>query len=83
MLYPSIQANYENTKGLSIKNVLQKNTNVNSLLLGPGLDIYYKAFSINLAWQFTAYEQVNEGILKSTGRLSFGLNYSFNKKEKN
>ena len=83
LFYPSIQANYENTKGLYIKNEFQKNTEVNSLLLGPGLDIYYKSFSVNLAWQFTCYEQVNTGSLKSAGRLSFGLNYSFGKRDKN
>lgn len=82
ILYPSIQANYENTKGLKIKNELQKNTDVNSILIGPGLDLYYKSFSINLAWQFTAYEEVKEGNLKSAGRLSFGVNYSFGKREK-
>jgi len=82
ILYPSIQANYENTKGLSIKNELQKNTDMNSLLLGPGLDMYYKSFSINLAWQFTAYEEVKNGNLKSAGRLSCALNYNFGKREK-
>jgi hypothetical protein len=80
--YPSVQANYEQTKGLYIKDVLQKDTEVNSLLLGPGLDIYYKAFSLNLAWQFTAAEKVRDGNLKSAGRISVGLNYSFSKKEK-
>ncbi|HRG00368.1 MAG TPA: transporter [Bacteroidia bacterium] len=82
ILYPSVQANYEYTDGLKVKDELQKNTDVNSLLLGPGLDIYYKSFSVNLAWQFTTYENVNEGSLKSAGRLSFGLNYSFGKKDK-
>ncbi len=82
ILYPSIQANYEYTDGLKIKNELQNNTDVNSLLLGPGIDIYYRSISINLAWQFTAFEEVKNGSLKSAGRLSFGLNYSFGKKEK-
>ena len=82
ILYPSVQANYEYTNGLKVKSELQKNTDVNSLLLGPGLDIYYKSFSINLAWQFTTYEQVKDGGLKSAGRLSFGLNYSFGKRDK-
>ena len=82
IFYPSIQANYEYTDGLKVKNELQKNTDVNSLLLGPGLDIYYKSFSVNLAWQFTTYENVNESSLKSAGRLSFGLNYSFGNKDK-
>lgn len=82
IFYPSVQANYEYTDGLKVKSELQKNTDVNSLLLGPGLDVYYKSFSINLAWQFTAYEETKEGSLKSAGRLSFGLNYSFGKKDK-
>ena len=81
ILYPSIQANYEYTDGLKIKNELQNNTDVNSLLLGPGIDIYYRSISINLAWQFTAFEEVKNGSLKSAGRLSFGLNYSFGKKD--
>lgn len=80
--YPSVQANYEQTNGLYIKKVLQKDTEVNSLLLGPGLDVYYKAFSLNLAWQFTVAEKVRDGNLKSAGRISLGLNYSFAKKEK-
>ncbi len=80
--YPSVQANYEFTEGLKIKNVLQQNTQVNSLLLGPGLDVYYKSFSINTSWQFTALEEVRDGNLKSAGRISLGLNYSFAKKEK-
>ena len=81
--YPSLQANYENTKGLYVKNELQNHTDVNALLLGPGLDVFYKSFSINLAWQFTAFEKIETGQLKSAGRLSFGLNYSFGKKDKN
>ena len=79
--YPSVQANYEFTEGLKIKNVLQQNTQMNSLLLGPGLDIYYKSFSINTSWQFATFEDVRDGNLKSAGRISLGLNYSFSKKE--
>lgn len=81
-LYPSIQANYEFTEGLKIKNILQKNTEVNSLLLGPGFDIYYKSFSLNTSWQFTVAEKVRDGNLKSAGRINVGINYSFSKKEK-
>lgn len=82
LFYPSVQANYEFTDGLKIKNKLLKNSQVNAWLLGPGLDVYYKSFSVNLAWQFTAYEEVKNGNLKSAGRLSLGLNYNFGKKEK-
>lgn len=79
-LYPSVIANYEFSKGLYIKKELQKNTQVNSLLIGPGLDIYYKSFSLNTSWQFTAYENITSGNLKSAGRLIIGVNYSFSKK---
>ena len=82
MFYPSVQANYEFTRGLTIKNELQQNTQVNSLLLGPGLDIYYKSFSLNTSWQFTTIEKINDGNLKSVGRISVGLNYSFSKRGK-
>lgn len=79
MFFPSVQCNYEYTKGLYIKNQLQNNTNVNALMLGPGLDLYYKSFSVNLSWQFTAFEETGKGELKSAGRLSAGINYNFGK----
>ncbi len=77
VLYPSVQLNYEFSKGLFVANELEKGTGVNSFLLGPGIDFYYKNFSINMAWQFTTYENILSNELKSAGRLSFGLNYSF------
>jgi len=82
LFYPSVQANYEFTKGLNVKKVIKKNTDVNSLLLGPGIDFYYKSFSINASWQFTVAEKAHEGNLKSVGRISVGINYSFGKREK-
>lgn len=81
-LYPSLQANYEYTKGVHVKGIVQPSTAMNVLMLGPGLDIYYKSFSLNAAWQFTAREQVASGDLKSAGRLSLGLNYNFGGKER-
>jgi hypothetical protein len=83
LFYPSVQANYEYTEGLKIKDLLIDNSQVNSLLVGPGLDIYYKSFSVNTSWQFTVMEDVRDGNLKSAGRISLGLNYSFGKKDKN
>jgi hypothetical protein len=78
-IYPSVQANYEYTKGISTKNVLDKSTEVNCLMVGPGLDFYYKAFSLNASWQFTALEKNYPNQLESAGRISVGLNYSFGK----
>lgn len=82
IFYPSIQANYEYTKGIYVTHHLQKNTGINSLLLGPGLDLYYQSFSINMGWQFTVMEEVRDGMLKSAGRINIGINYSFSRKEK-
>ncbi len=77
VLYPSIQFNGEYTKGLSVKKTMQQNTGVNSLLIGPGLDVYYKKIAINTCWQFTAAEKIKDGALKSVGRISVGLSYLF------
>ena len=82
VLYPSVQLNYEYSKGLFIANKIEKGTGVNSFLLGPGLDLYYQNFSINMAWQFTTYEDKMSNELKSAGRLSFGLSYSFDNYKK-
>ncbi len=81
VFYPSAQFYYEYTKGLEIKNKLQPGMAVNALMAGPGLDIYYKAFSLNTSWQFTVAEKVLPGELKSAGRLSIRLNYSFSSKK--
>jgi len=81
-IYPSVLTSYEYTKGIVTNNRLDKATELNCLMIGPGLDIYYKSFSINTAWQFTTAEKVNDGTLKSVGRISVGINYSFNKIEK-
>lgn len=75
--YPSIQSNYEYTRGLFINHQLQTNTGMNVWMIGPGLDTYYKNFSLNMGWHFTASEHVASGELYSAGRLSLGLNYSF------
>lgn len=81
-LYPSVQANYEYTKGIYVKKVVQPSTMMNVLMIGPGLDVYYRSFSLNAAWQFTIYEKVLSGDLQSAGRLSLGLNYNFGGKGK-
>jgi len=82
MFYPSAQFYYEFTKGLQVKHVLQPAMAVNALMIGPGLDVYYKAFSLNTSWQFTVAEQILPGELKNAGRLSVGLNYNFGGKKK-
>ncbi len=80
-IYPSLQANYEYTKGLKNNGVLEKGSGVDCLLLGPGLDFYFKSFSLTTGWQFTATEKIETNELRSAGRINVGLSYNFGGKE--
>lgn len=77
-IIPSIQTYYEYTNGLLIKNILQKNTKMNALMLGPGLDLVYKNIGLNMNYQFCAYEEIQGDNLRNAGRVMLGLNYNFN-----
>ena len=81
-LYPTVLCNYEFTKGLYTKNTLDKATAVNSLLIGPGVEVYYKNAAMNASCQFTLYENQQNNQLKNVGRLTVGINYSFENKKK-
>ena len=48
-----------------------------ALLICLGLNVYYKAFSINISFQLNVYEQLSAGYLKNAGSAILGLNYSF------
>jgi len=76
-LIPSVQGYYEYTKGLYEKGKLQEGTEMNALLIGPGLDIFYKNFSLNLGLQFNAWEHTSPDNLKNAGRMVIGLCYNF------
>lgn len=78
VLIPSAQIYYEYTKGLYVHSKLRKGTEMNVLLIGPGIDLYYKNIGLNFAVQFRGYEKAIEGNLKSAGRLVVGLSYNFN-----
>lgn len=78
-LFPSLQTNYEFTRGLYYKEKLNQNRKMNSLLLGPGIDIFYKKISINLTFQKTVFEELKTGYLKNAGRFNIGINYLFGK----
>ncbi len=75
---PSIQSYYEYTEGLIVKTILQPNTKMNALMLGPGLDVVYKNIGLNLAYQFCAYEEEQGDNLQNAGRVMVGLSYNFN-----
>lgn len=82
-LYPAVNFNYEYAKGLYTHKVLDKVTGINSLLIGPGFEMYYKQVSFNASCQLTVRENRFENQLKNTGRLTFGVNYNFESKRTN
>lgn len=81
VLIPSVNSYYEFTKGLYVNNQLTKATSMNELMLGIGTDCFYKNIGLNLAFQRTIYQQVQQGNLKSAGRLVIGLTYNFNQRK--
>ncbi len=81
IIIPSVQSYYEYTKGHFINKDLQKGTSMNCLLTGPGLDLYYKTFSLSTTFQFKAYEKIEGNNLNSKGRFVVGLTYNFNQKK--
>jgi hypothetical protein len=80
-IIPSVQAYYENTKGLYINSVFQEGTSMNMLLSGVGLDIFYKNIGFNLAYQQRVWEKQEENKLKAVGRLVVGITINFNQQK--
>ncbi|MBL7895204.1 MAG: hypothetical protein JNK50_07940 [Bacteroidia bacterium] len=77
---PAINTYYEYCEGLLINNILQSGTSMNCLLAGPGMDVYYKNFSLTCSYQFNMFEKTEMGNLKNAGRLIAGLSYNFNQR---
>lgn len=75
---PSLQNNYEYTKGLYLNNELEPNTNMSNVMSGLGLDVYYKNLGINASYQLCVLDQTAETNLHSAGRMVLGLTYNFN-----
>lgn len=82
VIYPALQANYEYTKGIMFSKTLDDASGVSCLLGGPGLDLYYRSFSFSASWHFTLAEKIAKEELRSTGRITVGLNYMFGGKNK-
>lgn len=78
LLIPAIQTYYEYTEGLRVNGELQNNTTMNCMLVGPGIDLNYKNFGINLSYQLKALEKTSENNLQNAGRILAGVNYGFN-----
>lgn len=75
---PSAQSYFESSSGLFIDGIYQSSTSVKQLMLGPGLDIYYKNWGLNTNFQFTLFEDYHDGNLRSGCKLLIGLTYNFN-----
>lgn len=75
-LYPSAQFFYEKTKGELFEGQLTGEHAMNNALLGPGLDIYYKNFSLNTSVQLPVYTAATDHPA-SAGRMVLALGYSF------
>lgn len=75
--FPSVLLSYEYSKGVYYNGNLDPDTRMNLLLLGPSLDLSYKQWALNLAWQFNAYERASSQSLSASGRLIVGLTFNF------
>ncbi len=79
-LFTSVLANYEYTQGVYVNKKLIVGTNMNTLLLGPSIDIVYKNFVFNSSFQFRAHERISSQNLSTAGRFILALTFNFSKK---
>jgi len=75
-VYPSAQFYYERTKGEMLEGQLTHEHEMNDALLGPGLDVYYKNFSLNTSVQLPVYTATTDHPA-SAGRIVLAVGYSF------
>lgn len=75
-VYPSAQFFYEKTKGEMLEGMLTGEHAMNNALLGPGLDVYYKNFSLNTSFQLPVYTEATDHPA-SAGRVVLAVGYSF------
>ena len=74
-VYPSAQFFYEKTKGEMLEGQLTGEHEMNNALLGPGLDVYYKNFSVNASVQLPVYTMATDHPA-SAGRMVLAVGYS-------
>ncbi|MBC7916051.1 MAG: hypothetical protein H7Y07_18245 [Pyrinomonadaceae bacterium] len=74
---PSVQTFYEYTKGQKVNSVLTGEHEMNTLMTGLGLDLFYKNLALNTGLQLGAYNADTEH-LRTAGRVHLGLTYNFN-----
>jgi hypothetical protein len=75
-LYPSAQLFYEKTRGETFEGKLTGEHAMHNALLGPGLDVYYRNFSLNTSLQLPVYTAPTDHPA-SAGRWVLALGYSF------
>jgi hypothetical protein len=78
---PSINSNYEHTNGLYVKEKLMDGTKMNELMLGLGLDVFYKNVGLNCGVQKTVKQHYHTNSLSSVGRLFVSLTYNFDQRK--
>jgi hypothetical protein len=76
-IIPSAQFFYEYTKGETYSGEILGEHQMNNALLGPGLDVFYKNVSLNLAYQLPVYNAPTEHPY-SAGRMVIALSYNLN-----
>lgn len=80
LLIPSLQGFYEFTKGETYQNELTGEHRMDNALLGPGLDVFYKNVSVNLAFQLPVYQARTDHPV-SAGRTVVSLSYAIKEKK--
>jgi hypothetical protein len=75
-MMPSVQTFYEYTRGEKISGKLTQEHEMNNLMTGLGLDLFYKNLALNTGVQLNAYNAPSHH-LKSAGRVHVGLTYNF------
>ncbi|CAN5325435.1 hypothetical protein BH09BAC5_BH09BAC5_00660 [soil metagenome] len=78
---PQVSVYQEATKGLWVKNELVEATAMRAVLLGPGIDVYYKNLSFSYGIQLPVYEKEFQSNLLNKGKMMVNLTWSFNQQK--
>ena len=78
IVLPQLQVYEEYTNGLREGIVLQEGTGMNMVLAGPGVNVFWKNFGLDIGAQLPLYQQTDKINMKTSGRLMIGLDYNFN-----
>ena len=76
-IVPSVQTFYEYSKGEKLNGELTGEHEMNNLMSGLGLDLFYKNIALNTGVQLNAYNGPTDH-LQSAGKVHIGVTYNFN-----